>query len=114
MKELCPNKIILLQNVRIIANYYTRISLVRMAELLDLDDLKTEEFLARLVNNESLKVKIDRPAGVIYFTQKKSQSEVLNDWATELNELMSSVNKTCHLINKEECINLVNLKKLLI
>lgn len=84
-----------------------------MAELLDLDDQKTEEFLARLVNNESLKVKIDRPSGVVHFTQKKTQSEVLNDWAGQLNQLMEAVSKCCHLINKEECINNANLMKLL-
>jgi 26S proteasome regulatory subunit N5 len=101
------------QNVRIIANYYTRINLTRMAELLDLDGTKTEEFLARLVNNGGLKVKIDRPSGVVYFTHKKSQAEVLNDWAGGLNELMASVNKICHLINKEQNLNQaqVNLKK---
>jgi len=76
-----------------------------MAELLDLDELKTEEVLAKLVNNGTLKVKVDRPSGVIYFTQKKSQSDVLNDWANGLNELMSCVNKTTHLIQKEECLN---------
>jgi 26S proteasome regulatory subunit N5 len=76
-----------------------------MAELLLLDELKTEEFLAKLVNNETLKVKIDRPAGIIYFTQKKTQSEVLNDWASGLNELMACVNRTTHLIQKEECLN---------
>lgn len=94
-----------MQNVRIIANYYTRITTARMSELLDLDELQTEEFLAKLVNNGTLKVKIDRPSGVIYFTEKKSQSEVLNDWATGLNELMACVNKTTHLIQKEECLN---------
>lgn len=76
-----------------------------MSELLDLDELKTEEVLAKLVNNGTLKVKIDRPAGIIYFTQKKSQSEILNDWSKGLNELMASVNKTTHLIQKEECLN---------
>jgi 26S proteasome regulatory subunit N5 len=92
-------------NVRIVAGYYTRISVTRMAELLDLDELKTEEVLAKLVNNGTLKVKIDRPSGVIYFTQKKNQSEILNDWASQLNELMACVNKTTHLIQKEEMIN---------
>lgn len=76
-----------------------------MGELLALDELKTEEVLAKLVNSGTLKVKIDRPAGVIYFTQKKSQSEILNDWSTGLNELMACVNKTTHLIQKEECLN---------
>ncbi|CAG9809949.1 unnamed protein product [Chironomus riparius] len=92
-------------NVRIIASYYTRINISRMAELLDLDELKTEEVLAKLVNNGTLKVKIDRPSGIIYFTQKKSQSEILNDWSSGLNELMACVNKTTHLIQKEECLN---------
>lgn len=76
-----------------------------MSELLDLNLQQTEEFLAKLVNNGTLKVKIDRPSGIIYFTQKKSQSEVLNDWAEGLNELMACVNKTTHLIQKEECLN---------
>lgn len=91
--------------MRIIAGYYTRISVSRMAELLDLDEPKTEEVLAKLVNNGTLKVKIDRPSGIIYFTQKKNQSEILNDWASQLNELMACVNKTTHLIQKEECLN---------
>lgn len=80
-----------------------------MAELLDLNVLGTEEVLAKLVNNSTLKVKIDRPAGIIYFTQKKSQSEILNDWSSGLNELMACVNKTTHLIQKEECLNQLKL-----
>ncbi|KFB50728.1 AGAP005535-PA-like protein [Anopheles sinensis] len=92
-------------NVRIISNYYTRINLKRMAELLDLSERECEEYLSRMVNTGTLKVKTDRPAGIIHFSQKKTASEVLNDWAFGLNELMNLVNKTCHLINKEECIN---------
>lgn len=76
-----------------------------MAELLDLDGTKTEEVLAKLVNNGTLKVKIDRPSGIIHFTHKKNQSEILNDWAVQLNELMACVNKTTHLIQKEECLH---------
>lgn len=92
-------------NVRIISNYYTRINLKRMAELLDLSEGECEEYLSRMVNAGTLKVKTDRPAGIIHFSTKKAASEILNDWAFGLNELMNLVNKTCHLINKEECIN---------
>lgn len=91
-------------NVRIISNYYTRINLKRMAELLDLSEAECEEYLSRMVNAETLKVKTDRPAGIIHFSSTKVASEILNDWAFGLNELMNLVNKTCHLINKEECI----------
>lgn len=80
-----------------------------MSELLSLPDGETEEYLSKLVNNSTITVKIDRPAGVIHFESKKAPSDLLNDWAAGINELMSLVNKTCHLINKEECINSVQL-----
>lgn len=95
------------QNIRIISNYYTRINLNRMSELLNLPEAETEEYLSRLANSSTLTVKIDRLDGIIHFAQKKAASDLLNDWATGINELMSLVNKTCHLINKEECINQV-------
>lgn len=76
-----------------------------MSELLDLPESESEEYLSRMVNNETLKVKIDRPSGIIHFTSKKAASDMLNDWAHGINELMNLVSKTCHLINKEECIN---------
>lgn len=78
-----------------------------MSELLKLPQSETEEYLSRLVNNNTLTVKMDRPSGIIHFSTKKAASDLLNDWAFSINELMSLVNKTCHLINKEECINKV-------
>ncbi len=39
---------------------------------------------------------------MVSFRQTKDPSEVLNDWSTNLNALMSLVGKTTHLINKEE------------
>lgn len=76
-----------------------------MSELLNLPEAETEEYLSRLANSATITVKIDRPAGIIHFAANKASSDVLNDWAHGINELMSLVNKTCHLINKEECIN---------
>ncbi|EDW83905.1 uncharacterized protein Dwil_GK13432 [Drosophila willistoni] len=91
-------------NIRIIAMYYSRLHLARMSELLNLPASRCEEYLSKLANNDTIRVKIDRPAGIIYFTTKKSPSDILNNWATDVNQLMSLVNKTCHLINKEECV----------
>ncbi|XP_064554570.1 26S proteasome non-ATPase regulatory subunit 12 [Drosophila montana] len=91
-------------NIRIIAMYYSRLHLTRMSELLNLPTNRCEEYLSKLANSDTIRVKIDRPAGIIYFTTKKSASDILNNWATDVNQLMSLVNKTCHLINKEECV----------
>ncbi|KAG8186063.1 hypothetical protein JTE90_005416 [Oedothorax gibbosus] len=92
-------------NIRIMAKYYTRITLARMAELLDLNELETEEILSNLVVNKTVWSKVDRLAGVVSFSQLKDPSEVLNDWSHDLNSLMQLLSKTTHLINKEEMIH---------
>ncbi|GBL97052.1 26S proteasome non-ATPase regulatory subunit 12 [Araneus ventricosus] len=92
-------------NIRIMAKYYTRITLKRMAELLDLNEAETEEMLSNLVVNKTVWAKIDRLEGVVSFSQLKDPSEVLNDWSHNLNKLMQLLSKTTHLINKEEMVH---------
>ncbi|XP_050298178.1 26S proteasome non-ATPase regulatory subunit 12 [Anthonomus grandis grandis] len=92
-------------NIRVMAKYYTRIKIARIAQLLDLSAAETEEFLSNMVVNKSVEAKTDRPSGVVHFQQSKDPSDVLNDWARDLSSLMQLVNKTTHLINKEECVH---------
>lgn len=92
-------------NIRVMARYYTRIRMDRMAQLLDLSVADTETFLSGLVVGRTVQARTDRPAGVVHFTQSKDSSRVLNDWSNNLSQLMQLVNKTTHLINKEECVH---------
>lgn len=94
-------------NMRVMAKYYTRIRTKRMAELLDLTEEETESFLSTLVINKTITGKIDRLTGVVTFEQEKNPNDILNEWSNNLSELMSSINKTTHLINKEEMIHAV-------
>lgn len=94
-------------NMRVMAKYYTRIYTKRMSDLLDLTQDETEEFLSNLVSNKTISGKIDRLAGIVTFENQKNINEVLNDWSHNLNTLMNSINKTTHLINKEEMIHAV-------
>lgn len=150
-----------LQNIRIMAKYYTRITMKRMAGLLDLSvdvsifisfssgkaisqcyqfagasngqtavsenlqascvggfccpsdsnwsallpQQESEEFLSTLVVNKTIYAKVDRLAGIINFQRPKDPNDLLNDWSHKLNSLMSLVNKTTHLIAKEEMIH---------
>jgi 26S proteasome regulatory subunit N5 len=89
------------------AKYYTRIYTKRMAGLLDLTEDETEEFLSNLVSNKTISGKIDRLAGIVTFEIQKDMNQVLNDWSHNLNQLMNSINKTTHLINKEEMVHAV-------
>jgi len=92
-------------NIRIMAKYYSRISLRRMAELLDLSRDETEEVLSNLVVNKTIYAKVDRLIGIVNFSAHKDPSEVLNDWSRNIDSLMQLVCKTNHLINKEEMIH---------
>uniref|UniRef100_A0A8C7KU57 26S proteasome non-ATPase regulatory subunit 12 n=1 Tax=Oncorhynchus kisutch TaxID=8019 RepID=A0A8C7KU57_ONCKI len=92
-------------NIRIMAKYYTRITMKRMAGLLDLSIDESEEFLSNLVVNKTIYAKVDRLAGIINFQRPKDPNDLLNDWSHKLNSLMSLVNKTTHLIAKEEMIH---------
>ncbi|KAI8853129.1 hypothetical protein BC829DRAFT_424720 [Chytridium lagenaria] len=74
-------------NIRVIAKYYTRISMKRLTELLDLPDKETEEFLSTLVD----------------------PNKILNDWSSNINSLLHLINKTTHLIAKEEMVKDVKI-----
>jgi 26S proteasome regulatory subunit N5 len=89
------------------AKYYTRIRTERMAELLDLTKDEAEQFLSNLVSNKTINAKIDRLQNLITFQQNKSSQEILHEWSINLHSLMVIINKTCHLINKEETVHAV-------
>ncbi|KAF8941557.1 PCI domain-containing protein [Dissophora ornata] len=92
-------------NIRVVAKYYTRISTKRLTQLLDLPDKDCEEFLSKLVVSKTIYAKIDRPAGVVSFAKSKHPNEVLNEWSQDINGLLGLIEKTCHLITKEEIIH---------
>ncbi|GFR65657.1 26S proteasome non-ATPase regulatory subunit 12 [Elysia marginata] len=93
------------QNIRVMAKYYTRIRMQRMATLLDLAESETEEFLSNLVVNKTVQAKIDRLEGVVSFSQSRDPNSVLNGWSNRVSDLMHLIHKTNHLINKENMVH---------
>ncbi|KAL1929511.1 hypothetical protein VTP01DRAFT_1649 [Rhizomucor pusillus] len=92
-------------NIRVVAKYYTRITTKRLMQLLDLNERDTEEFLSKLVVSKTIYARIDRPAGVVSFQVKKDANQILNGWSNDINTLLNLVEKTCHLISKEEMVH---------
>lgn len=86
--------IICLQNIRVIAQYYTRITLARLTTLLDLSPQQTEDTLCRLVVSGTIWARIDRPSGVVNFRNKRSAEDVMNDWSADMQKLLGFVEKT--------------------
>lgn len=81
------------------AEYYTRITVTRLTSLLDLSKDATEENLARLVALGTIWARIDRPAGIINFREKRSAEDVMNDWSSDMQKLLGLVEKTWMGVN---------------
>nr|CAG4643901.1 EOG090X04UV [Lepidurus arcticus] len=96
-------------NIRIMAKYYTRVTLERMAQLLDLTVQDTETFLSNLVTSKTVVAKTDRLDGIVHFGSAANSGQdanvLLNNWSRGLSELMDLVTKANHLINREEMVH---------
>ncbi|GBF93932.1 26S proteasome non-ATPase regulatory subunit 12-like [Raphidocelis subcapitata] len=96
-------------NVLTVAKYYTRISMARLAELLDLTQDKAEEAVSKLAVSKAVTVKIDRPAGVVAIGKKPAPEDVLNAWASNIGKLLGLVDKATQMISKESMVHKVPL-----
>jgi 26S proteasome regulatory subunit N5 len=76
-----------------------------MSELLNLPENEVEDFLSTMVVKGSVEAKTDRLEGVVNFKKTQNPNDLLNDWSFNISELMSHVQKTTHLINKEEMVH---------
>jgi len=92
-------------NIRMMAQYYTKIRLSRMAQLLALTEAETEDCLSDMVVAGTVSAKTDRLEGIVDFTEQQDPLESLNQWSSNTNKLMDLVMKTTHLINKEEMVH---------
>jgi len=92
---------ILQHNIRVVAKYYKRIQGQRLAQLLNLDNNVLELELSKMVSQGDLYAKMDRPADVIRFSNVQSPESILSEWATDIESLLNLVEKTTHLIQKE-------------
>jgi len=88
-------------NIYVVSENYCRVSVKRLSELLEMPEDKTESFLCDMVSRKHLYGKIDRPAGVVVFKKNASAEDLLNDWSNDITSLLNLVEKSCHLIYKE-------------
>lgn len=93
-------------NLRVLAKYYSRIHMKRLAELLDMSEDETERKLAAMVSDKkAIWAKIDRPNRIVSFAKPQDADSVLNDWADNVASLLDIVEKTCHLVHRETMVH---------
>ncbi|KAK3046212.1 hypothetical protein LTS18_013425, partial [Coniosporium uncinatum] len=89
-------------NVRVVAKYYTRITMPRLTQLLDLEEEETEKYISELVTAKTIYAKIDRPARVVNFAKPRDADDALNEWSGNMKSLLGLLERIDHLITKEE------------
>jgi len=95
-------------NLRVIEKYFKRITTSRLATLLSLTEKDSEFHIGRMVVAGSIYAKIDRPHGIVSFRKPQTPSDVLNEWAGDIDSLLKIVENTCHLIERENMIYKLN------
>jgi 26S proteasome regulatory subunit N5 len=88
-------------NIRVISTYYSTITMKRLSQLIGLEMEKTEDFISKMVINHTIVAKINRIENIVKFSNIKEQKDILNNWSSDINELLSKLDKSIHLINKE-------------
>jgi len=89
------------QNIRVVSKYYSRITIPGLTSLLSLPTSETEELLSRLVVSGMVWARIDQPAGIVNFRQKRSAEDVMNDWSSDMNRMLGLVEKAWMAMNAE-------------
>ena len=61
-----------------------------------------EEFVSDMVIGGVIQAKINRPAKIIHFKQNVERADFLQQWRTDVNDLLDNVVRATHLIAREE------------
>jgi 26S proteasome regulatory subunit N5 len=89
-------------NIYTISSFYARISLERLAQILELTVAEAEKHVCDMVSERGLAVKIDRATGTIKFGGSKPKTAVLNQWSGNVTKLLQTLESTCEMISKEQ------------
>ncbi len=92
-------------NLRVVSKYYQRISLRRLQELTNLSGEELERHLSDMSFSGDLLLKIDRPSGIVSFQANRSAEEILTEWSGDISKMLSLMESTCHLINRENMVH---------
>ena len=97
---------IIQHNIRVVAEYYNRISTKRLSTFLSIDADNTETYVSKMVTNKEIFARINRLNGIIRFKEKEYENQILNSWKADTDKLLDLVDLTCHQIHKEMVTNI--------
>jgi 26S proteasome regulatory subunit N5 len=96
-------KRVLQHNLRVVAGVYSACTIPRLCALANgITPPTLEAQVSELVANGSVHAKVNRPAGVVHFGKRRPPTEVLSDWASDMDGCLNKVEMVVHLLRKEE------------
>lgn len=98
----CFKNQLIQHNLLVVAKYYKKIYLQRLCELCGVTLSEIERELCELITSKQVAAKIDRPSGIVNFIVRKTEDEILDDWATDVNRVLDLIDNTSNLIQREQ------------
>ncbi|EDO08708.1 26S proteasome regulatory subunit family protein [Babesia bovis T2Bo] len=98
-------------NIMVASKFYTTLQVTRLSELTNTTCDKLEEEISAMVHAKTIYAKIDRPAGLIRFGERKDSDTLLLSWSTDIANLMGLVDQCSRLVQKEKMIHEARLKQ---
>lgn len=79
--------------------------LLRLSNLVGVSQERAEAEIGDMVVNKRVSAKINRMQGIVVFTKAKFTNDLLNEWNYDIRSMLSKVEQTCHLINREKVVH---------
>lgn len=105
-------KKVMFHNIYVMSNCYGRITLNRLSQLLNIGVEEAETLVSELVGNKLIIAKIDRLYGIVKFGQKNNPEILLNEWSSQINQILDLLEESSHLIQKEKMLHEAKLKRM--
>jgi 26S proteasome regulatory subunit N5 len=99
--ELLEKRVVQFNLVKVLSKFYSRIRLDRLEQILSIPVDRVEVEITELVTEKAIRLKIDRPAGIVLFHPRISPQVKLDEWAGNINRALDLVESTTNLIQKE-------------
>ena len=89
-----------------IEKYYSRINISTLSRLIGVPEDRAELEIGDMVVNKRIQAKINRLEWQVTFKKKNLDTNgMLGDWNNDVKTLLSKVEETCLLINREKIIH---------
>lgn len=89
------------KNLKQISLFYNNIRFNKLQKLLRNEKTKIEDYLCELIFNEKVKCSIDRPSELVTFRMEETETEKIDAWVQNINEIVDLVDFVCERIERE-------------